>query len=337
MVVSETTPSEKHIPPNVSFVVIGYNEATSLKACLGSIQGAEMPAGVSSELIYVDGGSKDDSIGIAEGCAVDLVLGGERRRKAAENRNLGLAAARGRYVQFIDSDMTLASDWPKAAMTFLDHHAEAAAVCGNLHEVGTGAFARALEIDWGPREGPIRHCGGAAMYRRETLVKLGGFPENVEYGEEPYLCWRVRNELQQTIHQLGRKMADHALGYRRFMDYWRRNLRMGATYAEIAARCCHSPERLWLKETAGNVAWMAAALICLAALIAGPVWLKLAAVLFAGGIVLRKCIQAGRRGYALPVAAAYAVHTYAAKVPLGLGTCLWLVRRHCLGAKRRSS
>ena len=46
----------------MSFVVIGYNEAATLKACLESVKTANLD-GFSWELIYVDGGSTDDSVG----------------------------------------------------------------------------------------------------------------------------------------------------------------------------------------------------------------------------------------------------------------------------------
>jgi len=309
----------------ISFVVIGYNEGATLGACIESIRNAEPVPGLSFEVIYVDGGSADDSIEKVRRVGVDQILGGEKRRRAAENRNLGAYAAQGKYIQFLDGDMTLASDWPKAAVDLLVERPEVAAVCGNLREAGDGVWLRALEIDWAPREGVIRHCGGAAMFRREPLIHFGGFPEDVKYGEEPLLCWRIRNELEMSIYQLNRTMANHDLGHTGFVDYWRRNVRVGRTYAEIAGRCVRSADRLWYRESIVNAGWAALIVAAAALLVVGPLWLELAILIGVFGIVGRKFFQARRRGYPAEVAAVYAVHTYLCKLPLAWGELRWLL------------
>lgn len=317
---------EPGAPVDVSFVAIGYNEARTLGPCLESLRRAA-PAGSACEFIYVDAGSRDASLEVAQAAGLDRILGGERRRRASENRNLGLQVARGEFVQFVDGDMVLAPDWAQAARDFLGGHPDVAAVCGNLVEAGQGLLFRVLEIDWMPREGPIRHCGGAAMYRREALDRLGGFPEDLPYGEEPYLCWRIRNELGMKIYQLNRTMADHDLGFRGWRDYWRRSVRCGATYAEIANRCRRSADRLWFREAVTNAAWAVALVAGVAALVLGP-WPLRAAVLAAGlAVVARKTFQTARRGYSVGVALLYALHSYLAKLPIAWGECRWAFQR----------
>jgi glycosyltransferase involved in cell wall biosynthesis len=311
----------------VSFVVIGYNEAPTLGACLKSVREAARNLTVASELIYVDGGSQDGSIDIAARTGADSILGGEKRRRASENRNLGFTHACGRYVQFIDGDMVLAPDWPAAAVEFLDAHAETAAVCGNLREKARGVLHQAMELDWLPRQGVIRHCGGAAMFRRETLQRMGGFPEDVLYGEEPVLCWRIRNELRMNIYQLGRTMADHDLGFKGSGDYWRRNVRVGSTYAAIAARYAATSDPLWRKEAVANLAWAAVLVFGAISLALGPDWLRIAALTIAFLTIARKTLQTRSRGNPLKLSFVYALHTYLAKLPLAQGEILWLAQR----------
>lgn len=324
---SPKKPASEHGAPDISFVVIGYNEAKTLRACLQSVRDADLDT-FSHELIYVDGGSTDDSLAIANEVKVDLLLGGDRRRRAAENRNLGLAAARGRYIQFLDGDMVMAKDWPPAALYFLRMHDGYAAVCGNLNEANQSTLFRALQLEWAPREGPIRHCGGAAMYHREVLTALGGFPEDVVYGEEPYLCWRIRNELGRKIYQLNQTMADHDLGFRGWGDFWRRQVRCGATYAEIAARCRHTNDPLWLPETISNAAWAVAILFALLLLIIGPMPLRGAVLAAAALVIARKYLQTVNSGQPPDVAALYALQTYYAKIPIALGELQWYLNRN---------
>ncbi len=311
----------------VSFVVIGYNEAATLGACLRSVREAASRLGAPVEIIYVDAGSHDGSIGIAQDAGMDRILGGERRRRAAENRNLGFVHARGHYIQFVDGDMLLAADWPAAAAAFLEAHPETAAVCGNLREKTQGLLHQAMELDWLPRQGPIRHCGGAAMFRRDILERMGGFPEDVLYGEEPCLCWRIRNELHMNIYQIDRTMADHDLGFKGSGDYWRRNVRVGSTYAAIAARFATTSDPLWRREALANLAWAAILVFGGAALALGPGWLRLAVLAFALFVVARKTLQTRSRGNPLLLSLVYALHTYFVKLPLAEGEMRWIFQR----------
>jgi cellulose synthase/poly-beta-1,6-N-acetylglucosamine synthase-like glycosyltransferase len=254
-------------------------------------------------------------------------LGGEKRRRAAENRNLGIQAASGEYVQFLDGDMTIDSDWCEAARAFLEQSPQVAAVCGNLHEVRESVLYRAMELDWGIREGTIRHCGGAALWRKEILEKLGGFPEDVRYGEEPYLCWRVRNELHLSLYQLNRPMVTHDLGHASFGDYWRRCVRTGRAYAEIADRFARTEDPLWRHEAFMNVLWAAALIIAIALPAFLRSWWGVAAWVLVACLVLRKMWQVMRQGMRARISFVYAVHTYLSKLPLATGEVLWELGR----------
>lgn len=310
---------------DLSFVVIGFNEAAHLGNCLASVRAADLN-GLSWELIYVDGGSTDASREIARAAGVSQLLGGEKRRKAAENRNLGLAAALGRHVQFLDGDMVMDPGWPKAALAALTDSG-AAAVCGVLLERSTSAVYRALQLDWEADEGPVEFCGGAAMYRTAVIRTAGGFPEDVAFGEEPLLCWRIRNEHGGTIWHLRQTMALHDLAYRGFADYWRRSARTGEAYAEIAARCQGTRDPMWRGAVRSNVQWTvlygAGALWTLGA---PGVWRALPLALLAA-VLARKALQRGLHGTPWDVAVLYALHTYFAKLNIGYGILRWRLRR----------
>lgn len=311
---------------DVSFVVIGFNEAATLPDTFRSVREARLPDGVTCELIYADAMSTDDSIAIAETSGVDAVVGGEKRRRAAENRNLGLARARGRYVQFLDGDMVMHPDWPATAMRFLDEHEDVACIYGRIVERSTGLLARVLELDWIHPVGDVAYSGGAAMYRREPLLAAGAFPEDVRYGEEPLLCWRLRNEHAQRIYRLDDEMCQHDLGFTGLRDYLRRTLRVGETYIEIATRTRGTRDPMWVRQTIGNFAWLAIFVVAVALLVFGG-WAGRVLVLGAALLLLaRKLAQTRSRSGTFGVAAIYAVHTYAARVILGLGQLRWLLR-----------
>ena len=315
---------------DISFVVIGYNESEHLKKCLTSVQNVNIEK-ISSQIIYVDGGSQDDSIKIAKEVGVDAILGGDRRRRAAENRNIGLKSSKGRFIQFLDGDMVLDPNWPKHALSFLNTHDQTAAVCGKIREINQSIFYQALQIDWSESEGEIDFCGGSAMWRRDTLETVGGFPETVAYGEEPYLCWRVRNELDFKINYLDRLMVDHNLNYTGFTDYLHRNVRCGETYAEIAYLCYKTPDRLWFNMTISNLVWSVVLITALVIFLVGSLIVKICIALLLVLIFLRKTIQMLFRKNKLAVSIGYTAHVYFSKLPLAWGECLWLFR----GLKRK--
>ncbi len=307
----------------LSFVVIGYNEAPHLAACIGAIHAAEL-GGIAYEVIYADGGSTDGAVAVVEDAGVDQILADGTRRRAAENRNRGFAAARGRYVQFLDGDMQLKRGWPKAALAVLASEPNIGVVFGELEEARTGVLDTAMQLDWESPEGDALYCGGAAMYRSEVLRVAGGFPEDIAYGEEPLLCWRIRSEQRMRIWHLREPMAKHDLAFGGFMDYWRRCIRVGTSYASVAARTAGTHhEGLWQREVQAIPVWGVSLFILLCAAVFGPWPLWPTALGFLVVVLLRKAVQVRRRGESWAVALAYAGHVYFAKFPTTIGILMY--------------
>lgn len=94
----------------VSIIIPVYNTAEYLSACLDSVIGQSFE---DFEVILVDDGSTDGSLGIERAYAVrdtrfKVIEQFHMRQGAA--RNLGLSAARGEYVYFMDSDDVIEPD-----------------------------------------------------------------------------------------------------------------------------------------------------------------------------------------------------------------------------------
>lgn len=319
---------------DLSFVVIGFNEAQHLRDCLESVRNADLE-GLRYELIYVDGGSSDDSMAIARDCGVERILGGERRRRAAENRNLGATQSRGTFIQFLDGDMRLEPTWPKRAKAYLEEQPDVAVVCGRLLEVNRGYLFQVIQLDWVQREGAVETCGGAALFRRAPFQEAGAFPEDVAYGEEPLLCWRIRNQIKMEVHFWIEPMALHDIGFSGFRDYWKQYRRNGATYIEIAARCAGTEDPYWTRDTVTNFAWASGILAVIAFLIAGSATVRIGIALLILLIGLRKIVQTRRRGVSWAIALGYTAHVYGSKIPLAWGQLRWLVERAFRGGDAR--
>lgn len=97
---------QKSERPLVSIIVPVYNAAEYLNRCVDSILRQSY---TKIELILVNDGSQDDSLRICRRYARQdsrVVVINKRNSGVSDSRNQGIARARGKYLQFVDSD-----DW----------------------------------------------------------------------------------------------------------------------------------------------------------------------------------------------------------------------------------
>jgi GT2 family glycosyltransferase len=214
-------------------VVIGRNEGDRLIRCLESASGRTV--------VYVDSGSSDGSAERARrlGVAV-LELDPSRPFTAARARNAGFErlsalGAHPEFVQFVDGDCELQPGWLEAAVRHLEAHPEVAVVCGRRRErfPDATAYNRLVDMEWDAAPGDADACGGDAMIRARTFREVGGYDAALIAGEDPELCLRIRRAGYRVV-RLDREMTLHDADLRTLGQWWRRQVRSGHAYAEVA-------------------------------------------------------------------------------------------------------
>ena len=274
----------------VSAVAIGKNEGTRLHTCLRSL------IGNFEHVIYVDSGSTDGSVEFAVELGVHVVkLDMTQPFTAARARNAGLAQVlkvqpQTKYVQFVDGDCELISEWVKTAIAFLESNAEYAVVCGRRRERHPEAsvYNYLCDREWDTPIGDANTCGGDAVFSVAAFQEVSGFDDTVIAGEEPELCIRLRRA-DHKIHRLDEEMTLHDAAMTKFSQWWSRAKRSGHAYAEGAAMHGGSLERHWVKSCRRTAFWgiclpliaiVASPLTCgvsLALLLAYPLnWMRVA-------------------------------------------------------------
>lgn len=237
-------------------VVIGRNEGDRLRKCLVSVV-REAPL-----VIYVDSGSVDDSLRVAESLgAKTLKLDSTAPFSAARARNEGfnrlreLDPALG-YVQFVDGDCELRAGWLANAATFLDDHPDVAVVSGRLREKYPDAsiYNTLCDIEWDTAVGEARASGGIAMIRVSAFERAQGFRVDLIAGEEPELCVRLR-AMGWRVWHLGDEMALHDSAMSRFGQWWKRMRRGGYAFAQGADLHGAPPERHGVRESRSALIW----------------------------------------------------------------------------------
>ena len=163
----------------VSVVIPCFNQARYLTAAVESVRRqTHQPL----ETIVVDDGSADETVRVASQLGVRVLT--QANTGVSGARNTGLAAACGEFVVFLDADDELLPEALEFGVATLRSEAGAAAAVGRcqpIDEVGQLLSSQHDAHDnanlyhewlvdnfvWTP---------GAAMFRREALAAIGGFP-----------------------------------------------------------------------------------------------------------------------------------------------------------------
>ncbi|SHF71280.1 Glycosyltransferase, GT2 family [Litoreibacter ascidiaceicola] len=240
----------------VGVVVIGRNEGARLIRCLSSVMGQ------ADFVVYVDSGSSDGSQAAAKELGADVIsVDMDLPFTAARARNDGfihLATKNDEieYVQFIDGDCALNSDWIALAQKYLDEHPRVAVACGRRRERHPTAsiYNRLIDQEWDTPVGEAKSCGGDAMMRVTAFQDVSGFNPELIAGEEPELCVRLRAD-GWTICRLDAEMTLHDAAISKLSQWWKRNRRAGHAYGEGVAMHGRPPENHGVRETRSALIW----------------------------------------------------------------------------------
>lgn len=240
----------------LGLVAIGRNEGERLRACLESVVHQAVT------VVYVDSGSTDGSVAMAEAMGAHVVeLDMRQPFTAARARNAGWRALMTiapdtQYVQFVDGDCTLASGWLHTAHAFLEAEPAYAVACGRRRErfAERSIYNAMCDVEWNTPVGDAKACGGDALVRVSTLQQVGGYNDTLIAGEEPDLCVRLR-KVGWKVRRLDHEMTLHDAAMTRSGQWWKRTVRGGHAFAEGAWLHGKPPERHWVKETMRALFW----------------------------------------------------------------------------------
>ncbi|MBE0547616.1 MAG: glycosyltransferase [Rubrivivax sp.] len=232
--------------PHVSVVIPAYNVQAHLAQCLVSVSSQARDFEI--EVIVVDDGSADATVEIARRTAgVRCITQPNRGPSAA--RNLGIAAARGKYIAFLDADDL----WPlgklQAQIRLLQQHPELALVFGDCRQFDANGQRPRTEFQanrlgaaaWGP--GPAIPDAyalllevnfittGSVIVRRDVLQQVGGFAVDLRLVEDLDLWLRIAR-----LHPIGWCEQECLLRRRHTDNISRDTDAMGFAYLEVLRR-----------------------------------------------------------------------------------------------------
>jgi glycosyltransferase involved in cell wall biosynthesis len=313
---------------DLGIVIIGRNEGERLHRCLNSvIDRGHM-------VIYVDSGSTDGSIELAQSMGVEVAqLDPSRPFTMARGRNLGFSRLLElkpgvQFVQFIDGDCELVGGWLERAHKVIESRREVAVVCGRRREryIDHSIYNHLADLEWDLTLGPIKYCGGDTMTRVEAFRQVGGFKPDLIAVEDVDLCVRFRQS-GWAILRIDADMTLHDIGMTRFGQWWQRCIRTGFGYADGMQMHGKPPERLFVREVRSILLW--GAILPLAILILAWPTRCASFALLSGYFVLYWRVRryAASRGWSPVDARLYAHWCTLATFPTVIGLVLCWVRR----------
>lgn len=149
-------------PVVISVVLVGLNACKYIVECIASLRAAQWP-GCSFEVIYVDNGSRDDSVAQVRTHYPDVaLLANPDNRGYCPAANQGARIARGQYLFFLNDDTLVLGDAVARAMRTLQQ----------MPDVGV-VGSRLLNLDrtdqWSGRRFPT--AWSAVLGRRSWLAR----------------------------------------------------------------------------------------------------------------------------------------------------------------------
>jgi GT2 family glycosyltransferase len=195
---------------NVAVIIPNWNGKKWLEICLNSLFKQTYHA---FEIVVVDNGSTDDSISYIDQHFPQVKVVALRNNKGfAAAINAGVRSVKTDYVAFLNNDTKADPDWLNELMACAQRNPEIASFCSKLlnyddrkkidgvgiqiNEVGQARSIGWEEKDVGQFEKErliFGATGGAALFKREIFLKVGGFDEHYfMYSEEVDWAFRAQ-------------------------------------------------------------------------------------------------------------------------------------------------
>lgn len=167
-----TTPP--HASPRVSVVVPVFNPGREIEACLASLTGQSLPQS-EYEVILVDDGSTDGTGQRLDAVAATVpnvrVIHLDPSGAPGRPRNVGLDAARGRYVYFVDADDEIAPT--------------------TIERLSAEADRQAADVVFGKHASASVPRGQAMFHRNRSRMTLKSTPALLDSSLAPNKLFRV--------------------------------------------------------------------------------------------------------------------------------------------------
>lgn len=219
--------------PFVSVLIPAHNEEKYISRCIASVFGTGWPR-ERLEILVMDNCSLDATARQARAAGADIVHVSTGRIGAI--RNVGLAAAKGEYVAYVDGDCEVPPTWLSTAIDLLQSNAGIGAVGGPCQSPADGTW---VQRSLAPSRigtdhlGPAKAIATSSFIARTSLLReAGGFDETLISGEDDDMSNRIRSRGFGLVSASGCRIIHH--GYpRTWWDALKKEIWHGSHHIEV--------------------------------------------------------------------------------------------------------
>jgi len=248
--------------PQVSVIVPVRNRPEAIAACLDSLIKLDYPP-KKLEILVVDDASSDHTPEVVSNFPVSLFQLRENKQ-ASFCRNLAARKAKGEILAFIDSDCQAHPLWLKDLVPAFKDPALGAIggmVAAPLGEKGLDRYEEVKSSliigNWFKRSQRMDRffylpsCN--LLVKRDIFMRLKGFREDLQVGEDVDFCWRLQDEgFQMEYRPQGKIFHRHRIN---LSPFCRRRFEYGTSEPWLQRRHSHRIKQLILSPT-GFLFWI---------------------------------------------------------------------------------
>lgn len=197
---------------DVAAVIPARDAAGTIGAAIHGLRGV-------AEVVVVDDASRDRTADVAAAAGA-RVLRNDRPTGPAAARNRGIAETSADLVVVLDSDAVPVEGWLEALLAQLDDPV-AGGAAPRVVSIDDGSVLGGYEADAGPLDlggfpAMVRADGlvpfvstTALLLRRSLWLRLGGFAEELRFGEDLDFAWRAAAAGRPLVHQPAALVRHH--------------------------------------------------------------------------------------------------------------------------------
>jgi glycosyltransferase involved in cell wall biosynthesis len=185
----------------ISVVIPTYNAASFLPEAIESVRRQTRSV---DEIIIVDDGSTDNTEQVVHQLGPDITLIRQSNAGPAVARNLGIAAAKGKYIAFLDADDQWLPNKIERQMRIMERFPEVALIASDMAE--TDAAGKIIVPSVLDRHGMLNFFSGlgfnpvpqavarlvnknfiptgTVIAKKTALLEVGAFNASIRYGED---------------------------------------------------------------------------------------------------------------------------------------------------------
>jgi GT2 family glycosyltransferase len=183
-------------PIKVSVIIVSYNAAHTIEACLHSLESQVCQTDSRAEVILVDSSTDTTAQIVAAHFPWVRLIVSLERKYPGDARNLGIAQAHGELLAFVDADCIVGESW--LAEIIKAHNSDSLAIGGSVDNANPESY-----VGWGyyfcefTRWAPQMPAGElveaptcALSIKRQAYERYGPFQEGA-YCSDTHFNWRL--------------------------------------------------------------------------------------------------------------------------------------------------